>query len=578
MQDETDPIDSTRPKKKRRQDDSHVSGETVDAHYDARLAAGLLGESNQVSGPASPFDRSSLAAVQPPILLPASVHGTLPLEFGLGGLLNPALSLSSRQSASRLVETLLGNPGFASTGYRRPWDYDPRMQRLTSAMFPLSSPLLSSHIGHDDLALLGLRHLAGARPASRPTDIREILGLSQGNHVPFMAPPQTGVGSLVHENLATPLSDSLRAMGLLRGSENASRSGTTAVLSSSAAAPGPLPVSKRESSKGIATLLPIPTEGSDSIPYNQRLCVPLATDEDTNWLSEFLCFVRSDLVEVFRASEEDVRSRNSSKKVKLGQVGIRCRYCAYLPQSARASRSSSYPSSLSRIYQSLTMMLRDHFGSCSSIPHNVKQRFLALKGKTSQGATDSKQFWVYSGKKLGLIDTESGIWVDESQESQESNDDSNYWGTRPKDGDDKASTTVLLVSKDDRPLVSDFTYTLMTHAQLVHLEESERIGNRKNLPIGLPGVGCRHCCKDDRKGLCRLFPARRRTLPSKIQDLYEHVRRCTLCPAASRERLMQLKQPSEEDVNSRAREKEFLDRVWVRMGHSTAVGSKSGTD
>ena len=124
-------------------------------------------------------------------------------------------------------------------------------------------------------------------------------------------------------------------------------------------------------------------------PTHLRPQVPLATDEDQNWLSEFLCFVRLELVEIFRANREDVRSRNSSKKVSHGQVGIRCRYCAHLPLSSRASRSSSYPSSLSRIYQSLTMMLRDHFGKCSAIPPPLKQRFLELKGKTSQGATEA---------------------------------------------------------------------------------------------------------------------------------------------------------------------------------------------
>ncbi len=311
--------------------------------------------------------------------------------------------------------------------------------------------------------------------------------------------------------------------------------------------------------------------------FSDRLCVPLATDEDQNWLSEFLCFVRSDLVEIFRANEQDVRSRKSSKKVVYGQVGIRCRYCAHLPPSGRANRSSSYPFTLSRIYQSLTMMLRDHFGACTAIPAPIKECFFLLKGKTSQGATGSNNFWEYSAKKLGLVDSESGIWVDESAESI----GTSVYGAKltvPHAivGIPNASRTssfgrvVQLVFPEDRTLVSDFLYVLMTHAQLVHMEESERIGNRKNLQVGLAGIGCRYCCQSNRKGLCRIFPARRRTLPNKVHDLYEHVRRCTLCPKESRDSLVFLKNLDDGHKNEARMmvgEKDFFDRVWARMGY-----------
>ncbi len=307
-----------------------------------------------------------------------------------------------------------------------------------------------------------------------------------------------------------------------------------------------------------------------------RICIRLATDEDQNWLSEFLCFVRSDLIEIFRANEEDVCARKRSKKVVYGQVGIRCRYCAHLPPSARANRSSSYPFTLSRIYQSLTMMLRDHFGSCSSIPLPIKQRFLSLKGKTPQGATGSNNFWEYSAKKLGLVDSEFGIWVNEEGDFT---NDCIYGGTKPvrpvgvsnKARASSSGGDFQLVIPDDRALVPDFLYVLMTHALLVHMEESERIGNRKSLQVGLAGIGCRYCCLSYRKGLCRLFPARRRTLPGKVYDFYEHVRRCTLCPKECKESLAFLKNLDDGHKNEAMRmvgEKEFFDRVWARMGYS----------
>ena len=351
---------------------------------------------------------------------------------------------------------------------------------------------------------------------------------------------------------------------------------------------GPQPATRPKAE--LWELLPFPVAKKRNCHFSQRMCVPLATDEDENWLSEFLCFVRADLVEIFRATEDDVRSRNSSKKVVQGQVGIRCRYCAHLPLRRRASRSSSYPFTLSRIYQSLTMMLRDHFGSCNAIPAPIKERFLMLKGKTAQGATGSNNFWEYSAKKLGLVDSESGIWVDDFMDIKEgiapkvASPGENNIATRnlsnapPSSFSTLPCSEVLLVIPEDRVLISDFLYSLMGHVQLVKLEESERIGSRKNLPVGIAGLGCKSCCEKNRKGFCRIFPARRRTLPSKVNDLYEHIRRCPLCPKESRDKLKHLKNlksSHEDESRNMLGEKDFFDRLWGRMCDGSEVSMDS---
>mmetsp|Transcript_28861 Transcript_28861/g.44347 ORF Transcript_28861/g.44347 Transcript_28861/m.44347 type:complete len:628 (-) Transcript_28861:333-2216(-) len=145
----------------------------------------------------------------------------------------------------------------------------------------------------------------------------------------------------------------------------------------------------------------------------QNLTCPLATGEDNKWLSTYLCFVRSEFLEVFRADGTDVATRICTKRVYSGQVGIRCRFCTHLNPRDRARRSSSFPSSISRIYQSLTMMLRDHFPKCTEIPAHLKSKFEELRLTTTPGATDSKHFWISSAKDIGLIDTEGkGIGVD----------------------------------------------------------------------------------------------------------------------------------------------------------------------
>lgn len=145
----------------------------------------------------------------------------------------------------------------------------------------------------------------------------------------------------------------------------------------------------QETTLAVAGELPPALPNVDAVArtphYNDRSHVSLATDEDQNWLSEFQCFIRSEVLEVFRATEEDVRVRNNSKHLTTQQVGIRCRFCAHLPPTSRASRSSAFPSSVPQIYQSFTMMLRDHWPACQSIPSPQKEKFQDFKTKNNQG-------------------------------------------------------------------------------------------------------------------------------------------------------------------------------------------------
>jgi len=110
-----------------------------------------------------------------------------------------------------------------------------------------------------------------------------------------------------------------------------------------------------DSSGPIPSALPPSVQGTTP-HYSQRMIIPLTTDEDQNWLSELQCFIRSEILEIFRASKEDVKVRNKSKTLKAEQVGIRCRFCAHLPPNERASRSSAFPSSIPQLYQSFTMV------------------------------------------------------------------------------------------------------------------------------------------------------------------------------------------------------------------------------
>jgi hypothetical protein len=341
-------------------------------------------------------------------------------------------------------------------------------------------------------------------------------------------------------------------------------------------------VMPRTSSAGRA-LRQVPEIEEDPVThYSQRTSFPLATDEDENWLSEFLCFIRSDLIEIFRAGNDDVASRINSKQIIYGQIGIRCRYCAHLPHSDRSSRSASFPSSLDRIYQSLTMMIRDHFVRCPALPEALRSRFLELKARTTQGATDSKKYWIDSAKQLGLVDSENqGIIISEKSIAAAAalGISSSRSRARSTDSSEMGEETSLdLVNASDKPFVTEFVFFLMSQVQKVYLSPSERVGNRKGMELGTPGFACKHCCASDRMGLCRFFPARRRTLPAKIKDLADHIRRCTVCPLEVKEELLRLKERKVDMEPSEDNNKHFLDRVWTRLHARPGVECTSPYD
>ena len=306
-------------------------------------------------------------------------------------------------------------------------------------------------------------------------------------------------------------------------------------------------------------------------PYSGRPIFCLGISEDPNWLSEFHCFIRSELVEVFRASHDDVTCRNNS--ISYQQVGLRCRFCAHLPPSSRSGRSSAFPSSLRQIYQSFTMMLRDHFSNCEVIPASAQSNFNHLKDKPAQGATDSKRYWIYSAKKLGMFDTDDGIKMTK-ETRYEGNNMESFGTVVGQNWEDDALRNDSLVRSTDRASVADFLILLMIQVQPIRLTETECIGNRRSLQVGLPGFGCRYCCDQKRLGLCRMFPARRRTLPNKVNDLYDHLRRCTLCPQTVKDSLEQSKsQMTESFTSDHGGNREFYDRVWSRLGHSSVTTS-----
>ena len=289
----------------------------------------------------------------------------------------------------------------------------------------------------------------------------------------------------------------------------------------------------------------------------QSLFIP----EDVNWLSEFQTYCRKEFMDIFKASREDVKYRNTSRKVTYQQLGIRCRFCAHLHHSSRARRASAYPSSTAQIYQSFNMMIRDHFPNCEAVPAEKMDMFHKLKSRNNQGAADSKLYWSHAAEKLGMVCVDSGIFMNEI--TQRAARARLPFATTSDILADIHRPPMLLVAPEDRDLIAPFFYELLTRVQRVNLLDVECRSTRKNLKVGLPGFGCRYCCQAGRLGFSRIFPTKRKGLPDKINDMYEHMRRCTLCPREIKEHLEEIRPTKDASVTTT--EKVFFDRVWTRL-------------
>lgn len=153
-------------------------------------------------------------------------------------------------------------------------------------------------------------------------------------------------------------------------------------------------------------------------PNQKRMLLAMPTDADS--LSDRQCYVRSDMVEIFAATDTDVSARHSkgAQKLVIGQVGIRCIHCAHLRPRDRAERAVCYPSSVSRIYQTVADMQRFHFEQCRQIPNEIRKVYKSLKTTRPRGVGSPQTYWVQSARLLDLTDSETGIKFS-TQKSQE---------------------------------------------------------------------------------------------------------------------------------------------------------------
>ena len=93
----------------------------------------------------------------------------------------------------------------------------------------------------------------------------------------------------------------------------------------------------------------------------------------------------------------------------IGQVGVRCRYCAHLPPHRRGRGAVYYPRNVGAVYQAAQNMGMIHFmKSCAEMPESVKEGFQKAREKQKQEIRRSggKTYWTETIRSMGLEERE----------------------------------------------------------------------------------------------------------------------------------------------------------------------------
>ena len=158
------------------------------------------------------------------------------------------------------------------------------------------------------------------------------------------------------------------------------------------------------------------------VPRVSRPMVLLAQPEDASMLSPVHVFVRRQ-IEVFCATASDVTQPAPGRKVpiQLHQVGLRCIHCHTTAGPKKVKRAVCYPSSLQRLYHSVSDMKFDHFNHCTNLPPPVRTTLESLKSVDAKGrstkvtkkmSASTSEYYRDAARRMGMVDGKHGIFVD----------------------------------------------------------------------------------------------------------------------------------------------------------------------
>jgi hypothetical protein len=306
-------------------------------------------------------------------------------------------------------------------------------------------------------------------------------------------------------------------------------------------------------------------EGVENVNMKEYMGqVKLSIKEDKASLSPLRCLLREN-VAAFSATEADIAVRTPTTfSVVVGQVGIGCVHCLALPPKDRANRAVCFPFSVARIYQSVADLQRFHFHECKMVPPEVRQQFLELQAQSTKGSKGfaTRQYWVSSAKKLGLVDTPKGM----------------RFGRDPKLPVPAAFSLDILaqvasnvnptdrqiVLPEDKDQIAEFLYVVMEQLKTCRSTEADR-NKRRLKDVGCIGVECKHCAGtiDSRK----FFWSSVSAVESNFVSVHTHMMECKMVPDSIKQRLAHLKtlRKSQTAKLKCGSQKTFFAKVWDRL-------------
>jgi hypothetical protein len=138
--------------------------------------------------------------------------------------------------------------------------------------------------------------------------------------------------------------------------------------------------------------------------------IPLYLSCNPDKLSEYQCLIRKEM-EFFEALqlEVDSNAKGRNRPVVLGQVGIRCRHCRFVPPLERTRGAQYFPTTLEGIYQAAQILANGHLNeSCTYVPPHLREELLRLKQQKSH-AMVGKEYWAGTAQALGVYEADDGI-------------------------------------------------------------------------------------------------------------------------------------------------------------------------
>jgi hypothetical protein len=168
-----------------------------------------------------------------------------------------------------------------------------------------------------------------------------------------------------------------------------------------------------------------PVQSGPSVPVEESKVVGMALSTDRTSLSQYQATIR-DALEFFTASHDDALSvvQGRKKRIRLYQVGIRCKYCAKLPLKDRSTGAVYFPASLGSVYQAAQNVASVHMlaerktktGACPLIPKDFQKKLEDSKN-VKAGSLVGKKYWADSCKELGIAEEDGGLWFPKSLNS-----------------------------------------------------------------------------------------------------------------------------------------------------------------